>query len=283
MGSGALRVRTSAAGMLWTAAGLAAGLIACAGSSSQSALPRLDGGPVCSGASGCAAGSQCTNGLCAPACADGGCAAGSYCEGSEAPRQICTANATPSCLDPSQCPNPQSCYLGTCVSLQPLADGGASPCTMLDDCGPDAMCNPVGDANGNVAFFCVAQPHCSQDGGCPSVAIGEACNQKTDGGLYFPEKERLCLQYFCAANTDCQAPAVCFHGSGNGALGGCSFGGPGAGCQSNADCPGSTNCSQRLEDGGIAREADGGPVDGGPADGGNGTCFYCNDGGTVCY
>lgn len=280
MGRSALK---TLAGIALAAAALGASTFACANSLGQGGpAPRIDGGPVCSRASDCAAGSQCTNGICAATCTDGGCSAGSYCEGSAAPRQICSADVPPGCLT-SACPYPQSCYLGSCVSLQPLTDGGTSPCTGLDDCGPDAMCNPVSDGNGNTAFHCVAQAHCAQDGGCLSIPIGEVCNQKVDGGLFYPEKERLCLEYFCAANQDCQMPDICFHADQTSQLGGCSYGGPGAPCHSNADCPGSTDCSQRLADGGIAREVDGGVVDGGPADGGSGTCFFCNDGGSVCY
>lgn len=215
------------------------------------AIVRLDGGPVCqSGDNSCAAGTRCVNRICTPSCTgDAGCAAGSYCEGPAPLEDVCASNVPIVCQRSLDCPGPQLCLGGLCISEQLRADGGSQGCipsSLRDACGPDALCFQT-----RVSNQCLGMPACAANGGCPVGNPGSVCNdgRNPDGGQLFPGKQRICLYGFCVADTDCTQKAHCFHPLAGDPLGNCNFGVAGDPCFSNADCIGSSGCS--APDGGF--------------------------------
>jgi hypothetical protein len=270
MGRSTLNGILAAAG---TAAAIIAFPLACGGGTSSS---RPDGGPVCTtGDNSCAPGTLCTNGNCVSTCAPdgGGCGATQYCEVHD-PQPVC-ADVTPiTCSLTQQCPPPQVCQNGFCVSRQPLADGGSGGCRFSSpvdggantSCGPDALCYATTNINNFTTNTCIALAHCPQTGDCPVGGLGSVCNETADGGFYFAGKERLCLASYCVADKNCPSLAICFFADLNNPLGYCSAGIYTNPCRTIHDCPGATGC-------GYVDPADGGFNDAGPPDGSVGVCY----------
>jgi hypothetical protein len=236
---------------------VAAALLAVAAVASHSCsnnpnqtISQPDGGQVCNFANlPCSGGFSCVNGICAQRCPAGTpCPSGSYCEGDAGFDEVCAPITTTVCADSTQCPAPQVCSFGLCVSGELLGDGGKAACSLTppnDGCAPGALCF----ANGG-ASSCVGMPACSQDGTCPAVGEGSTCNVRPDGGRLLAGKQRICLLGFCTGPTDCPANLPhCVNSGTNIENSGCFAGRTGDPCTSNADCASNKTCA--IADGGV--------------------------------
>lgn len=231
---------------------------ACGGTGGSGKI-RPDGGPLCQqGTATCAAGTLCNNGNCVATCAtDGtGCAADQFCEGTEAARLVCTSIERKACTIAQDCPLPQSCQSGLCVSIELRRDGGYNGCLLgsLDDgCAGEAICLQNTNSQGQTLNNCIGMPGCGQDGGCPVGNIGSTCNDQPDGGRLLPAKQRVCLLGLCAGGPDCPPNAGCFRPKGSSPLGQCQSGTLGDLCFVREDCPNANVCTGAdggLDDGG---------------------------------
>ena len=250
MGRSALKAAFCAAAL----AGAAAALSGSCSKEPPAQGTQPDGGQVCqSGGHECGAGTRCANRICTATCTGGAsCGAGNYCPGA-APEDVCAPIAPKTCKADLDCPVPQQCLFGRCVSSELLADGGFQFCNLgaVDDhCAPDAVCYPIG-----FGPSCFGLSPCGQDGSCPGTAISNVCNHLPDGGTLIAGKERVCIFLYCSTNADCGkdpangAQSVCFRGVAHSTYGACQFGSVGDPCFSDADCPRSNGC--RGQDGGV--------------------------------
>jgi len=224
--------------------------IICALAAACSSSPsQPDGGTVCAQGMGmCTATTACTNSDCVPTC-DGtgaGCPAGFYCESPTAPYNVCSPITASECSTDYDCPAPQQCAYGLCLSVEERADGGTEGCDLsdaIDGCAPDSICYQLPDSQtGQSLNYCVGLEHCSEDGGCPADSIGAVCNQQADGGMLFAFKERLCLSGYCVDDTNCPSGNACFHRSTTDPIGQCQNGAVDDPCYTNADCFNATEC-----------------------------------------
>jgi len=225
---------------------------------------RPDAGDPCTaGSHTCAGVSRCVNSYCVPACTGGAaCPTGTTCAGAALPDDVCLPQAPITCVTTLDCPVNQGCLTGHCVSIETLADGGITSCTVnavQDKCAPDAWCTL--EVNGLAT--CIGLPLCGADGGCPPGALSQACNLHADGGHLIEGKGPVCLLEQCDSVSDCSPSALCFHGGGL-PWGKCQKGITGDPCGSNADCISAASCD--LSDAGIPDGGDAGPI---------GTC-HCN-------
>ena len=223
------------------------------------AIPRPDGGTLCQqGTATCGAGTVCNNGTCTPTCAaDGtGCPTGTYCEGTDPGRQVCAPNALTTCTSDQNCPLPQFCRSGLCLSVELRRDGGFQGCLLgaADDaCAGEAICLQS-QTSTTVLNNCIGMPACPQDGICPVGNYGSVCNDLPDGGgRLFANKQRICLFSFCNTTANCPQGDACFLPTKGKLAGQCQSGSPGDLCFSQADCFNSTACAGAdggFEDGG---------------------------------
>jgi hypothetical protein len=230
---------------------VAAALLAVAAFASHSCsndvdqtIVQADGGQICNFANApCTGGLACINSICTQSCAAGAvCPTGSYCEGDAGFDDVCAPNAAIACATPSDCPAPQGCLSGLCVSNELLADGGRGNCSLTppnDGCAAEALCFQIG-----ATVACVGLPACSQDGTCPVGGQGATCNVQSDGGRLLDGKQRICLSGFCAATKDCPTSFPHCVTSGDGGIenSGCFAGTTGSPCSSNADCVANATC-----------------------------------------
>ena len=218
---------------------------------------RPDGGTPCQqGDSVCGPGARCVNRNCVPGCEDGGpCPAGMYCESPQSPIAVCSLVQPFACRNTNDCPVPQVCSGGLCLSHERRADGGTIGCLVSnganDGCAEGALCYQD-RSTGQILNQCIGLPHCSPTGVCPIGFVGSTCNQLADGGFIFANKMRICLFNFCADTRDCPQGAACFHRDQTKVLGQCQLGQVGNPCYTAEDCFNSTFC-----------EFDGGVADGG--------------------
>ncbi len=261
MGSGALREQRSGflQGVMATGVALAVVLLAGSPGCGSTDVVRPDGGTVCDqGDQRCAAGTRCTNRNCVPTCDDGGpCPAGSYCEAPQGPVAICSPITPSACRSLYDCPSPQICASGICLSYELREDGGTQGCisnASNDHCAPDSLCYQD-TSRGQLLNRCLGLPHCGQDGSCPIGNKGTACNQLPDGGFIVPGKERICLYDFCVDSSNCPSGTACFHYLQASLSGQCKQGAAGDPCYSGEDCFSSSYC--QLADGGV-NSGDGG-------------------------
>ena len=256
MGSGALREQRSGLvqGVLAAGVALSVVLLASSPGCGGTDVVRPDGGAVCQqGQGSCDAGLLCANRNCVPSCEGGAaCPDGMYCEAPQATVAICSAKTPFACRNSTDCPVPQICTQGICVSYELRADGGTIGCLVSngpnDACAPDSLCYQD-TSTGVLLNRCLGLPHCGEDGKCPIGFKGTTCNQLPDGGYHFPGKERICLYDFCTDNANCPQGTACFHYVKGNLLGQCSTGRAGTACFTGEDCFNSSYC--QLSDGGV--------------------------------
>ena len=231
---------------------------ACGGGTSNDARP--DGGTLCQqGSSTCTAGTTCNNGNCVPTCdANGaGCPTGTFCEGTEFGRQVCAPSTFTTCTADINCPLPQFCRSGLCISVEVRRDGGFQGCLLgnaVDDaCAGEAICLQSATST-TTLNNCIGMPACPPDGTCPVGTFGSVCNDLPDGGgRIFQNKQRVCLFSFCRADSNCPQGYACFRPSKDKLVAQCQTGTAGDLCFTQADCFNSNSCvgaDGGLEDGG---------------------------------
>jgi hypothetical protein len=233
---------------------LSAVLIASACSSNNnSSKPRPDGGPACQpGLNTCATGTVCNNSTCKPVCTDdSSCSADQYCANSTPPK-VCAPKTFTACTVDQDCPLPQFCNSGLCISIEFRADGSQTGCLLTgpnDGCSPEALCYARQLQTGAVVNNCIGLPACGQDGTCPVGSLGSVCNEQADGGRLLPAKQRVCLLTVCTDNSNCPLTAACFRADAGNASGECNFGAAGYPCLTPADCFNAVTCL--MPDGGV--------------------------------
>jgi hypothetical protein len=230
--------------------GLVAALVASHSCSNdtQVLIVQPDAGPICNLPNlPCTGGLVCANGVCNQACPGGNsaaCPAGYYCQGDAGIDEVCAPNNTIGCVDITQCPAPQTCFLGLCASQERLGDGGLGACSNTppnDGCSAGAICFQTS----GTTLACLAMPACSQDGTCPAGAAGSTCNVQLDGGRFIEGKQRICLVGLCASNANCP-PGLphCVRQPDSGIEGsGCFPGTTNTPCFTDADCQPGLKCT----------------------------------------
>ena len=219
---------------------------------------RPDGGTPCQQGDGtCPAGTRCTNRNCVPTCQGGqACPAGMYCESPQSPIAVCSPIQPFACRDSNDCPPPEVCTQGLCLSLEKRADGGTIGCvisgTNNDGCDQGAICYQD-RSTGQILNQCRGLPHCSPTGFCPIGFLGSTCNQLPDGGLLYANKERLCLFNICVDTSNCPQGSSCFHTDRSNLQGRCQLGQVGDLCYIADDCTSATYCQYDggVDDGGV--------------------------------
>jgi hypothetical protein len=188
----------------------------------------------------------CNNGNCITTCPTGTeCSADQFCQGTEPTRQVCSPKTFKQCAIDQDCPNPQFCLSGLCVSVELRRDGGFQGCLLSgpdDACAPEAICLQQQTSSGTILNNCIGMPACGQDGTCPVGNQGSVCNDMPDGGRLFQNKQRVCLFTFCTGAANCPSNAECFLRAPDDPRGECTFGIAGDPCFGPTDCFNSSQC-----------------------------------------